>query len=175
MNLYPTLWDSVVPGAGPLGFEPVFLHVLIQPVYEAWLSSWEVDKGSLRALPDGVSDFEDGTSKVPVVRESPSEDRRVAQGQCAHPLGESGWTRRPPPAAGLCSAERGQCIACALPHTPTRVQRSTPHAHIPGTWAHATPRQSHTFGSHVHTYIYAHVCVRTPACLHSAVHVYVRV
>ena len=33
MNPFPALWHSMVPGAGPLGFEPVFLHVLIQPEF----------------------------------------------------------------------------------------------------------------------------------------------
>ena len=96
----------------------------------------------------------------------------MGQGQRTHPLGESGWTRRPPPAAGPCTTEHRQCISRAHPHTPTRVHRSTPHAHIPGTWVHTTPCQSHIFRSQVPTYIYAHLHVCTPVCLHSAVHVY---
>lgn len=33
LNPFPALWDSMVPGAGLLGFEPVFLHILIQPEF----------------------------------------------------------------------------------------------------------------------------------------------
>ena len=53
-------------------------------------------------------------------------------------------------------------------HNPT----PEPHIWSMCTWVHTTPCQSHTFGPCVHKYIYAHMHVCTPACLHNAVHVY---
>lgn len=121
-----------------------------------------------------MSDFEDGTSKVPVVRESPREDRRVGQGQCAHPLGESGWTRQPSPAAGLCATEHGQCITRACPHTPTGAH------HMLTCQVHGCT-QPHTRATHlVHVYMGAHnpmpephiwsMCTHIHICTHACVH-----
>lgn len=61
---------------------------------------------------------------------------------------------------------------------PTHAHRCTPHAHMPGTWVHTTPHQSHTFGPCVHgctqpharathlVHVYTHTYMHTCMCAH---------
>lgn len=79
-------------------------------------------------------------------------------------LGESGWTRRPPPAAGLCSAEQRTVHYMCTP-THAHVCRGAHHMLTYQVHGRTQPHARAThFGSHVHIHICTRVCAHACMC-----------